>query len=389
MKRGRIGIRFLSALVILMPLLFSCNMRRSNILTEITQIDTVSLSQRDTVTLLIMGDIMQHITQLKSALKKGEDPELPQSYDYSFYFTHIGEHIQQSDYSIANMEFTAGVTPYSGYPQFSSPESLAEEAAKVGIDLFLCANNHICDKGKRGIESTIEVYNNLEIPFTGIYENAEDETISNPFIAQVRDIRIAFINFTYDTNGLPIPEPYKVNLLDSLHVKEVIMRAKQDRVDFIIALPHWGNEYELTPSAQQKEWQSMLYREGVNIIVGSHPHVPQPLDIERDPINITRLTLFSTGNLISNMDRENTQIGIMLRLKLSLDKGSGEKEIVSAEPIYTWCARAGKFINSFTVIPIEEYLHREDEFLSAQEYEKMKREYEKLTTYNIYDIEKD
>lgn len=349
------------------------------------QADTVRTPQPqcDTISILIMGDIMQHITQLRSALRPGKDLDDPASYDYSSYFTQLKEYITRSDYSVANMEFTVGVKPYSGYPRFSAPESLAEEVAGAGIDLFLCANNHICDKGKEGIASTINLYHDMDISYTGIYRNEAEESEKNPLIAEINGIRVAFINFTYGTNGLPIPEPYIVNMMDSVHVKRVIMRAKEDSSDFIIVLPHWGEEYSLTPSGEQKRWREMLYREGIDIIIGSHPHVIQPLEIEKEKGLISRVTLFSTGNLISNMDRENTQLGIALELRLARNRESGEKQIISAEPIYTWSARRGEFNEKFTIIPVREFIGKRDLFLSGNGYDKMIETYNKLNQNNL------
>lgn len=353
---------------------------------ELQQDSIPKISAHDTVSILIMGDIMQHITQIRAALKPGADPDTPQSYDYSSYFTHLEKYINRSDYTVANMEFTVGVTPYSGYPQFSAPESLAEEVKKAGVDLFLCANNHICDTGEEGIASTIKSYTELGVSFTGLYRNSKEEKDLNPFIAEIKGVRIAFINFTYGTNGLPIPEPYRVNLMDSTHVKRVIARAKGDSVDFIIALPHWGEEYSLTPSNEQKEWKKMLNREGVRIIVGSHPHVVQPLEIERnDSLSIERVTLYSTGNLISNMNRENTQLGIIMHLALRRERESGETEIINAEPLFTWSARAREFERGFTILPIKDFIEKREFFMNKKEYDNMVDTYNNLIPI-IYDI---
>jgi len=179
----------------------------------------------DTIRITFLGDVMSHTLQLKAAHQAGKDTLNPDNYDFSSYFDKVRPLLDSADFVVANMEFPCGVRPFSGYPVFSAPESLPIEAKKSGIDLFLAANNHICDKGKAGLDSTYAIYNRLHMPFTGLYESEEDEFINNPYITYIRGIRTAFINFTYGTNGFGVSEPYRVNMQDSVHLKKVIQRA--------------------------------------------------------------------------------------------------------------------------------------------------------------------
>ena len=229
----------------------------------------------DTVSITFIGDVMQHGRQLQSALKDGQSPNNPLSYDYSLTFRHIEKKLKEADIAVANMEFPLAIPPYSGYPVFSAPESVAWQANESGIDLFLLANNHIVDKGKRGLLNTLDTYDQMEGRYIGAYRNPEEEMELNPVLYNIKGIRVAFINFTYGTNGFPVPEPCVVNLMDSTRVKETIGRAKMMGADMIVCAPHWGEEYSLKPSGNQKKWAKMLQREGVNIIIGGHPHVPQ------------------------------------------------------------------------------------------------------------------
>ena len=290
---------------------------------------TFLLTVVDTLSILFMGDVMQHRQQLHSALIPGTDSTLSSSYDYSSYFAHVQHFIDEADFTVANMEFCLGGPPYTGYPSFSAPEALAEEAAEAGIDLFLCANNHICDKGRRGLVSSLEKYGKIGVPVTGVYRDSLDEQKHNPYIAELGGVRVAFINFTYGTNGIRVPEPFIVNMMDKEKVREAFVRAREMEADIIIALPHWGQEYTTVPDSRQREWAEFLLECGADAVIGSHPHVIQPVEF---PV------AYSMGNFISNMSLRNTEL------------------------------------------PVREFLNRKEEFRSSYNYGKMKDTYNRLKT---------
>lgn len=324
----------------------------------------------DTISILFMGDIMQHRQQIHSAHIPGTDSLQASSYDYSPYFANVQHFIDEADFTVANMEFCLGGPPYTGYPSFSAPESLAEEAADAGIDLFLCANNHICDKGRRGLVSSFEKYGRTGVPITGIYRDSLDEAAGNPYITDIKGARIAFINFTYGTNGIRVPEPFIVNMMDREEVRKAVKRAQEHGADIIIALPHWGQEYTTVPDRTQKEWEKFLLECGVDVIIGTHPHVIQPVEFP---------TAFSLGNFISNMSLRNTEMGLMLMLRIAITS-YGFCYITGFDPIPIWSSRPGGYCGSYTVLPVEEFLNRKDEFQSEYNYNKMKDTYNRLKT---------
>ena len=233
-------------------------------------------SDTDTISILFVGDMMQHYKQIRAALTDYDDSTNANAYNYSDCFKYVKDKYKKADFAIANMEFTVGITPYTGYPNFSAPVSFAQEVKDCGIDLFLCANNHLCDKGKRGIDSTIANYGRYNMPFTGLFNNQQDMDDNYPYITQIGNIKVAFINFTYGLNGYKVPTPYIISTMNQEQVKNAITKAKKRGAEVIIALPHWGVEYSLTTSSSQKEWRDFLHSNGVNIIIGSHPHVIQP-----------------------------------------------------------------------------------------------------------------
>ena len=331
---------------------------------------TFLLTVVDTLSILFMGDVMQHRQQLHSALIPGTDSTLSSSYDYSSYFAHVQHFIDEADFTVANMEFCLGGPPYTGYPSFSAPEALAEEAAEAGIDLFLCANNHICDKGRRGLVSSLEKYGKIGVPVTGVYRDSLDEQKHNPYIAELGGVRVAFINFTYGTNGIRVPEPFIVNMMDKEKVREAFVMAREKEADIIIALPHWGQEYTTVPDRRQREWAEFLLECGADAVIGSHPHVVQPVEF---PV------AYSMGNFISNMSLRNTELGLMIILKIAVTS-YGDSYVAGLEAVPVWCSRPGGYGDGYTVLPVREFLDRKEEFRSGYNYTKMKDTYNRLKT---------
>jgi len=332
----------------------------------------------DTLKILFMGDIMQHQAQLDAAQKRARGKQNSGTYDYSTYFKHLQSRFDKTDLRVANMETTFAPAPYSGYPNFSSPASLLSDSKKNGIDLFLAANNHTCDKGKRGIEGSISLYDSLKVLYTGIYRNEKEEKERNPLIVELKGFRIAFLNYTYATNGIPVPDPYVVKLLDSNVVKKDIARAKAKNPDFIIACLHWGTEYVLSHSREQENWAKLFNREGINIIIGSHPHVTQDVDIRRELSGeINGVTVYSLGNAISNMTAVYTRLGMIFQIDL-VKNWLGECRILAPKFEYIWTTRPGTLEKNFSIIPVEDYIDKPHKLHNRDDYKKMKNQYLKV-----------
>lgn len=324
--------------------------------------DSEYFNHRDTVTISFIGDVMQHGAQIESALQKDG------SYNYDNMFKFLEPYFKKADYMIANMEFTVGTKPYTGYPCFSCPPEVAQAAKKAGIDLFLMANNHICDKGATGLKNTLDIYDKLQMPRLGAYRNKAQADTASVIMVELKGIKFALFNYTYDTNGLPIPDPYFVNLQDSTEIKKHIRQAKDMGADIIIAMPHWGIEYVLAPVAEQKNYAKMMFREGVNAIIGGHPHVPEegyiyvrkgPQPYSRD--SVEKIIFYSMGNYISNMSRSGwTSTGMLITLSFTKDIRTGKVRMLMPDWKYLWCFRKGQLTDDFTVVPIEDFLSSEE-----------------------------
>lgn len=314
---------------------------------------------------------MQHKAQLDAALT--EDGK----YEYDTYFSFIGDVVSQSDLAIANLETPVGAPPYRGYPSFSAPSSLAEAAVRNGIDILLTANNHICDRGRKGMLSTLRILDSLGVPGTGVFDSEYNE--GNPLVIECKGIRIALVNFTYGTNGIKIPQGMHVNVMDSVKIKSIMFKAKMSMCDLIIALPHWGTEYRITESEEQRKWEKFLYRNGADMIIGTHPHTPQPVFIRENG----QFTAFSLGNAVSNMTAPYTRTGLLLMVEIVKDRYSWKPEILEPEIIPVWCCRPGDITDNFTIVPIKDFLDKKEMFKRKSSHELMKHYYELMIKNNL------
>lgn len=279
------------------------------------------------LSMLFCGDLMQHEPQIRAAHQSDG------SYDYAECFQYVKPEIERADVAVANFEVTLGGKPYKGYPQFSAPDEYLGAAVDAGFDVLLTANNHCLDSYQRGLERTIAMMDSLKVPHLGTYINKEERAKNYPFLLQKNGLRVVLLAFTYGTNGLKVKEPNIVNYMDTLEIAHDIAKAKTMNPDVIIALPHWGIEYQLLPSAEQKEIARWLLANGVDHVIGGHPHVPEPLEL-RDG---NHLVAYSMGNFISNQSKPNTYGGYMVRMEFS-KKGDTTKLADCGYTLY-WVTR--------------------------------------------------
>ena len=325
------------------------------------------LYKRDTVKIRFIGDIMMHSPQISLA-DKGDG-----SFDFSSYYKLMEKYLSDSDLNVGNMEFTLSGEPYTGYPSFSAPDSYVSYLADAGFDVFLCANNHIMDKGRRGLRRTIEIYNELVeshgIRYTGIASDTSTEANNNPLIVRIKGIRIAFVNATYGTNanlGEGWPDTYFLN--DRNKLRELLESARS-KADIVVAVVHWGIEHILKHNKTQEDHAKWLAENGADVIIGAHPHVVQDTEvIKTKEKNVP--VVYSLGNSVSNMSRENCQLGLMTTLQIVRD-GMGNVEILNPEHMFTWCSRPGGYGDSYYVIPITDYLGKKDEWKEKWDYDHM------------------
>lgn len=263
------------------------------------------------ITLLFAGDLMQHQGQIDAACQSDG------TYDYAPCFQYVKDEISRADVAIANFEVTLAGRPYRGYPQFSAPDAYAQAVKDAGFDILLTANNHCLDRRQRGFERTIRVLDSLQVPYVGTYINKNARDRLYPHLIQKNGFRIALLSYTYATNGIQVNEPNVVNYIDKEQILKDIRKARELKADVIIACMHWGIEYRMKPERQEREMADWLIANGVDHVIGGHPHVLQPMEVRPDAHTAARhLVAYSLGNYISNMSAPNTDGGAMVRLEL-------------------------------------------------------------------------
>jgi poly-gamma-glutamate capsule biosynthesis protein CapA/YwtB (metallophosphatase superfamily) len=297
------------------------------------------------LTLLFLGDIMQHDGQIASAL----NPKTKE-YEYDTCFAYIRTLLSSAGLTIGNLEFTFGGAPYKGYPMFSAPDELGAAIQRAGVDILVTANNHSCDTRKAGIIRTLDVLDTLGIRHTGTFRHQAEKDILYPMLIEENGIRLALLNYTYGTNGLPVPAPGMVNLIDVDQMKKDLVKARLYDPDKIIVFIHWGDEYTHVPNPQQKSLADMLFKNGADIIIGAHPHVLQPMYKGTEEEG-GRLLIYSLGNFISNQRTAPRDGGAMV--KFTLVKDETGTRIEEAGYVLTWVwtpTLAGR--KYFHVVPV-------------------------------------
>ncbi|MCU0377595.1 MAG: CapA family protein [Bacteroidales bacterium] len=323
--------------------------------------------QPDTViTLLFAGDIMCHEMQLSSALDDSTG-----SYSFDDVFGYIAPIISEADIAIGNLEVTLGGAPYTGYPAFSAPDALAASCQKAGFDILVTANNHSADRRSTGITRTLKVLDSLGIPHTGTWVSSAARDTLSPLMISENGIRIAIINYTYGTNGIVVNPPPVVAYIDTLRIAGDVIKAREKNADIKIVFVHWGNEYDTLPSPAQKKTAQAIFRAGADMIIGSHPHVIQPMTYLTDSSGVSRPVVWSMGNFVSNQRRRRTDGGAMTRFELT--KSNGEVKVTSSGYMLTWVYTPtinGK--RQFRILPCSVYEGNPEFFQSPSDYTAMK-----------------
>ncbi len=319
------------------------------------------------ISLLFIGDIMGHDEQIWSA-----EDRTTHTYTYDDVFQYVKDEISEADLAVANFEVTLAGPPYKGYPAFSSPPSLASACKNAGIDFLVTANNHSADRGKKGILSTIDRLDSLAIPHTGTFKDQAARDSLYPPVIEKNGFRLALLNYTYGTNGIKVQPPAIVNMLEKNTIAADIQKAKQKNPDAIILFLHWGTEYDTIPGKAQTELAGYLFGLGVDLIIGSHPHVIQRMERTMDKTTMKdRLVVYSLGNFVSNQRRMNTDGGTIVRIELS--KNGDKVNISNAGYYLTWVyTPIENYRKKFFILPCQEFETLPEFFAKPSDYEKMK-----------------
>ncbi len=337
-----------------------------------------------TINMTVTGDVLCHNTNFWDAYDASTD-----SYDFSYVFEDIEKYFSSADIAVGTIEtsFAGKEAGYSNYPTFNSPEELATDLKELGYDVMAMATNHCLDKGYKGLVSTIEELDKAGIKHIGTYKSEEDS--KEILIQDVKGIKMAFLNYTYGTNGIPIPtgKEYSVNLIDKDKIKADIEKAKKLNADVICVNMHWGEEYRQTATPEQEELADFLFQNGVDLILGSHTHCLEPMEKRTvtlaDGTKKDGFVIYSLGNFMSGQNANYTRQSVILDIQLT-KKGKDNTisiDSVKYTPIYMYNIYAGKSMNRFKIMDIEEEIKKYDEgdaTIGAQLYNTLESELEHI-----------
>jgi len=328
--------------------------------------------QTDTLRLIFVGDVMVHSTQYNAAWYEGKDST------YNFYpvFEYVKDYFSYADLALGNLEVPFGGKPYSGYPMFSSPTQIADDLKRAGFDLFFTANNHVADKGKKGLEGTIDHLSSIKMLHTGSFKDSLEKQNNYPLLVETGNFKLSFLNYTYGTNGMPVYKPNLVNLIDTIEIVKDIEKAKRQNPDYIIACVHWGEEYQNKENQVQREIALFMAENGVDLIVGAHPHVVQSFEQIITQKGDTVPVIYSLGNFISNQQWRYSDGGIAFEVALS--KTGDQTEILSLAYEPLWVNRFNDSVRQiYRLIPVNDYYRDSTTYqLKEDQLVKMKLFYE-------------
>ena len=323
-----------------------------------------SLSQKNELSFIFVGDVMQHDGQINAAYNKKTG-----THEYEDGFKYVKPILHQYDIRVANLEVTLAGKPYKGYPQFSAPDELPETLINAGFNLILTSNNHSCDRGSAGVIRTLDVLDKLGVKHTGTFRSQEERDKNYPLIIEENNMKIAVLNYTYGTNGLSVNKPLIVNYIDSAVICNDVEKAKELKADYIICNMHWGTEYKPLPNNYQKRYETFCYDIGVDMVIGGHPHVVQP--IEKKNVNgKDKLTVWSLGNFVSNMQIRYTRGGVMVGATVTKENNKVSLEEVEHCLVYVHPKQEGA-LKQYYILPEFNYNKYRSDFLGPADLAKM------------------
>ncbi len=312
--------------------------------------------EKESISIVMVGDILLHTPVEKAALQ--EDG----SYQYDAIFANMKEEIQAADLALVNQEVIIGGEELgiSGYPAFNAAFSAGDALVEAGFDVVCHGTNHALDKGKKGLLSCINFWKERypEIAVLGIHDSEESQ--DEIYIYEQDDMKIAVLNFTYSTNGVPMPEgmPFAVDMLEEQRVVAAVQRA-EELADFTIVCPHWGTEYQLEQSKNQERWAKLFAENGVDLVLGTHPHVIQPIEwVTDESTGNEMLVYYSLGNFVnwtseSGVGIANRMVGGMSRI--TLERNEEGKVGISEYGVEPVVCHLEQGINGVTVYKLDDY----------------------------------
>lgn len=333
------------------------------------------------ITIVSGGDLLISESILKAS-NQGSD-----NYDFEDIFKEVKSYIKDADYAVLNLETSIGgdIVDYQGFPRFNTPEVVLDASKKAGFDLFLTASNHSYDLGYEGLITKLNELEKRNMPYVGTRIDAKEQLHK---VIDIKGFKVGILNYTkestistednivlntihgdkpgtysdiisVDNKGKDLVARFNYNKLDDFYdtLKQDIEALKKDGAEIIVAYPHWGEEYYIEASDENKQIAQKMCDLGVDVIVGGHPHVVQPTEILKSSVSgKTTLCIYSMGNFVSSMHRyqdkpnaEYVEDGALFSFTIKRNS-SGKAEVISSDVLPLWVDRENE---KFVVVPLD------------------------------------
>jgi poly-gamma-glutamate synthesis protein (capsule biosynthesis protein) len=301
---------------------------------RLSRADTVFAEGPPRFRALFVGDVMTHKEQIEAA--QGKD-----GWDFSPQFRRVEILFRSDAFTVANLEtvFAGKESGYAGYPSFNTPDALADALSNLGIEAVTLANNHILDRGTAGADRTTEILDRAGILWTGLAKGAA--ALNNALTVEREGFRIALVSYSYGSNRSALSGDVRPNLISDEDVISGLLHARRSNPDVIVACFHWGNEYQFVPTKRQREIASLCVKHGASLVIGTHPHVLQPVEVVSSDSG-HHAVAYSLGNFVSYQRTPPRERSVVLAADF---EKTGEKTAlvrVSVAPIWTYADRSGK-----------------------------------------------
>lgn len=347
-KKGPVIILITCIVFLVVGMFWLTNYQKENIINN--TVNQEQPEEKDQVktyetSLVMVGDALVHASLYNDAYEN-------KTYNFKKYLTYIKDYVSDFDLAYYNQETILGGTSIglSTYPSFNSPQELGDAMIDAGFNLVSLATNHTLDRGQKAVKLSREYWNKQEnVQAVGSYTSKEEKQTIESKVLESNGITYAMLNYTYGTNGIPVPsgKSYLVNLWDDTnnyegYKKQVEKDIKnlRNQVDILIVAMHWGREYTFEPTALEKKTAAYLASLDVDIIIGTHPHVIQPVEFIDDTLVFYSLGNFISAQTSSSCSNYKCFIGLMSSLKITKTVTEEETKIsitdINNELIYTY-----------------------------------------------------
>lgn len=304
------------------------------------------------ITILGAGDDLIHDVIYKQANQRAGGT----GYDFGPVYQRIADQVRSADIAVVNQEtvLAGKIAPPSGYPLFNSPTEVGDELVNIGFDVINHANNHILDKGEKGIRATLDYWDTKPVKVVGAYRN--DADLENIRIVEAKGVKTAHIGITEMTNGLYLPKGSDFRLIyaDNTTLIEHLIKKAKSMADVVVVSVHWGTENTYTLTETQKKLSQEMVDWGADVIFGNHPHVVQELTVLTRSDGTKCPVIYSIGNLVSSMQLGDDMVGGLLTVTMTKDFAANKTTFTGMKFTPT-VTQYGAHASNVTIYPLSEY----------------------------------